>query len=862
MLKKVLSIATMLLVGAAYADILVYEGFNVADYGNITGNSTYTASSGKTTGEYTVGINTGAWAGQNGTQIKVYSADYGLNLPEALLASGQTVQGGSIGLNPGSNNSELRAQNHSFITDTLKVSDGKLYVRMLLNIDSKAAAKLSASSELTQKNGGYYGFGLCQATGGGNYYLLTSTKSALAFVIWKNENSEYVLSFSINDASNTRTTYPIITGIEFDTTYICYAEIEIGAGTDGKEIVRAGAYDIAGFAGSPLYSNIGGETDFLEIEYITDSTYPTAMAVAGPYGSVGRFRGDELLVATEYDDVFVSGGIYGIMSSGAPTFDMNNFTANYTLVSDANVLSDVYFIYDTDESFSNATTVQVGSLLASGDYVAEIAGLEPDKTYYWKLYSESEAQTGETVVGSFTTLGAPIIGEISSSVDGTTATFTIELEEAALINGLSTDVSVFYSVDGETWVETELGSAASTATLEGTVENLNYGASYQWYAVATATMDNGRITETISGTEEFLVLWPYDIYVNAAAENPVSPYSTPETATAKLADAIVVAEDGATIYVAPGVYPQAKRIVLTKGVSVVGTGSDIASVVVSNTVSAGYHNQVQQIFHINHPDAFVANLTMANGEGYETGCHGGSFYIGESGGVVSNCVAVSGYCRNNSLAAGAYLHGGLVTHTTFRKCRAGTGSANWADDRPGVLYLRNNSRAENCLIDDCSQSSPVVLVKLDGNAIMRNCTIVNSSLSATNQYCSSWSSLNFSSGTTVENVVIAGVTNTVDGAVCLPTGARSKFVNGALDGDITDLSFPEGTIVGTAEEFFTDYAAGNYRPRTGGILADKGVNYEGMALYDLTGTQNRLIGSYVDIGCYESFAAGTVLLIK
>ena len=147
---------------------------------------------------------------------------------------------------------------------------------------------------------------------------------------------------------------------------------------------------------------------------------------------------------------------------------------------------------------------------------------------------------------------------------------------------------------------------------------------------------------------------------------------------------------------------------------------------------------------------------------------------------------------------------------------------------------------------------------------MRNCTIADSSLSATNGYCKAWSTLNIASGATVQNVVIAGVTNTIDGAACPPTGSVEKFLNGAFDGDATGL--PAGTVTGTAALFFRNYAsedyAVKYQPKPGGPLYDKGANYTPMAAFDLSGAQKRKIGSHVDIGCYEANAAGTMFLIR
>lgn len=57
---------------------------------------------------------------------------------------------------------------------------------------------------------------------------------------------------------------------------------------------------------------------------------------------------------------------------------------------------------------------------------------------------------------------------------------------------------------------------------------------------------------------------------------------------------------------------------------------------------------------------------------------------------------------------------------------------------------------------------------------------------------------------------------------------------------------------GTVDEMFANYAAGNYRPKVGGLLMDKGVT-AGLSLpsVDFEGLP-RVVGKTIDIGCYES----------
>ena len=144
---------------------------------------------------------------------------------------------------------------------------------------------------------------------------------------------------------------------------------------------------------------------------------------------------------------------------------------------------------------------------------------------------------------------------------------------------------------------------------------------------------------------------------------------------------------------------------------------------------------------------------------------------------------------------------------------------------------------------------------------MRNCSIVDGSLTATSEWCTVRSPLVIGANATVQNVVVAGITNTVDNIPCLPTGTRSNFVNGAVEGDITGTTFPEGTVVGAAESFFKDYANGDYTPASGGPLYNAGANYEGMASVDLAGNP-RKVGSKVDIGCYEASSAAFIIIVR
>ena len=315
------------------AEVLVYEGFHPEDYGNVADNGMVTISTYGPTGNHTIGITNIAWNGNNTGYVKAYGANYGLALPAEMTGAGFSSLGGSIGLNPElSKNRQHRGTIHYLAGDVLKKSSGKFYIRVLLNLDSTAAGSLNPYSSFLVPSvgivlpyGAYFGFGFgngqsLPGTAGTNvndgYLAPTSMKSALSFAIWKNSSSQYVLSLVHTTSSykNGKTlndfpidlpiAHPIITGITLGKTYVCYAEVNVGAGSDGKEIIRAGAMACDAYEMRPLWAKLDGESETIEVDLMNDSVYPTCMAVSGPYGTAGGyFRADEVVVGTELGDI-------------------------------------------------------------------------------------------------------------------------------------------------------------------------------------------------------------------------------------------------------------------------------------------------------------------------------------------------------------------------------------------------------------------------------------------------------------------------------------------------------------------------------------------------------------------------------
>jgi hypothetical protein len=166
-------------------------------------------------------------------------------------------------------------------------------------------------------------------------------------------------------------------------------------------------------------------------------------------------------------------------------------------------------------------------------------------------------------------------------------------------------------------------------------------------------------------------------------------------------------------------------------------------------------------------------------------------------------------------------------------------------------------RLENSLILDNRGSATGTKDRLStiyaaSSASIINCTVIsNLARNCAGIYANG-------SSVTVKNCVMAGnfdVGNTTTNPNWMGTGS---FVACATD---DEAAINANCYIGTVGTFFKDYANGDYTPTTGGPLVNKGVNYEGMPAVDLAG-QRRLLGSRVDIGCYEGNIAGTYIHLR
>ncbi|MGN0854282.1 MAG: right-handed parallel beta-helix repeat-containing protein [Kiritimatiellia bacterium] len=436
-----------------------------------------------------------------------------------------------------------------------------------------------------------------------------------------------------------------------------------------------------------------------------------------------------------------------------------------------------------------------------------------------------------------------------------TAAFTGgEIEFTAVVSGGSGDYTLAWDLDGD---------GVTDVSTHDLVVRHAYSMAGSYSVVLSVEGVSVR-------KENFISVGPKDAYVDAASEQS-DVYKT-------IQEAYAAAVDGTTIHVAPGEYlvAGADTLKLTKGVSLVGEGSSPESVVLRQQYEfkAWYAYKTLLVAHAN---AFVANMTIADGSADNSG-DAACLHINATGGVVSNCVIRGGVVgRMQAIrASGALVENGLLTHSIIEDCTIRSLDMSNGPKAQGV-YVEGNGRLENCLIRNM-KSGIGAAVFLSGNATMRNCTVVACEAGPYVQNWGTWMETNVcygvhcAAGSVVNTVALDIARVAFDG--CLgpgtstpfdatgyaafgPAGNADRFTTCACDGS----DFGEGNFVATTADF-TNYGGGDYRPRAGGALSNHGTSIDGWEwLVDVSG-RKRVQGKAIDIGCYEGVTAGLTVFIR
>ena len=399
----------------------------------------------------------------------------------------------------------------------------------------------------------------------------------------------------------------------------------------------------------------------------------------------------------------------------------------------------------------------------------------------------------------------------------------------------------------------------------------------------------------------YIHLAPQHIYVRTDSTGGAFPYRAdiPEKAAPDLFTALTAAISGTTIHIGAGeyVWNGSNRPDVNIGVKILGATSDPKDTVIRYSKSSNNSNCM--LLKVNHPDAFVANITWQDGFVYNDGAKmpACGIHVTGNGGTISNCVikgCSASQTQNGSGVGGIRMEAGLLTHCILDDNRmynvdaANCYSGNANSRKAQGLYATGPSRIENCLFRNMNTDNCLIVLGADSKneePVMRNCTVVNCSFDfwtdnpGSNTYRMQWpcSAIECILGKgKVYNTVISNTRRRAwhhnNSGVDYPEEIYAHFTRNSryptmdggttsadLDTDArcctkcaTDSIVPiNSSCVVMSSDDFEDYAAGNFVPKLGGAIQDAGQSVPGWSgILDLAGF-GRVSGRRIDIGCYE-----------
>lgn len=413
-------------------------------------------------------------------------------------------------------------------------------------------------------------------------------------------------------------------------------------------------------------------------------------------------------------------------------------------------------------------------------------------------------------------------------------------------------------------LEWDFGDGSAKVTTTGLSVGHAYQAPGSYSLTLVVTFPSGE--KVTSSNPDMVTVIQSVYYVDSANENPAEPYDSRANAANDIKVALAFANNGSTIYIAPGDYAvpgNSGYILIDKPIKILGEGADPTDVIIRQVEGdrAWFNDQVMQI---SHADALVANVTIQDGHA-SNGGWGGDIWIKSAGGTVSNCVVRNGRFSIpvQAYTGGIYMQGGLVTHTVISNCTYNRKDGNGGQPTGRAVYINGAGRIENCLIAHNGGSGYCAVVSLNHNdAVMKNCTIVDGTASywfnhdvkdgSGNVVTNALGGVHCAKGQVVNCAILdikGPAYNDVPAKEANPwSGNAENFVNCATDGDAAI----NATCVLAGKADFKDYAGGDFVPQVKKALYDAGDDDGILATdKDLAGNP-RIFGKHVDIGCYEA----------
>ncbi len=379
------------------AELLMYEGFPTSETGYnmaATDKEKIIRDVPVITDSRVIGFKPEKWSSGTGV-IFVYGT--GLELP-ADFPNASFVGEGKIGRTGSNVGGELRSLWKGLSVDFSKET-GKLHFRCLLSCGASSLSQLANSTEASPLLPPHYvgaGWVKSSSTSSGNFEILnkTTTSHELAFVIRKNTEGVATLSLVLKGAGDSALRcVDLVSEVQGDVTYICYAEVTVGASAEGKETVQAYAAPVT----DTWDRELKGLRDAGEVELISEEAYPDRLAVAG--GQDAGYFADEFAIGTDARDVVTCVSLLPFIDECTieKTAEGQQQVRVPVLENDGTVQIQAN---DGEETITLPTQVSVnaGETAILPLNIGE-GGLLADKTYQLVALATNESGTSKRVVG-------------------------------------------------------------------------------------------------------------------------------------------------------------------------------------------------------------------------------------------------------------------------------------------------------------------------------------------------------------------------------------------------------------------------------------------------------------------------------
>ncbi|MGN1359157.1 MAG: fibronectin type III domain-containing protein [Kiritimatiellia bacterium] len=418
-----------------------------------------------TKGEYLKGT----WGGSTGVWLVNATS---LNYPESLPAMAPAGTG-AFRLQHSSGTDATGRSTAAQLVKALPDS-GVLYVSCLGQVGSKAIAALQADQA--------YAIGLADS----GTYLTTAAVSKLL------DTGGFYLGFGRcgSDAA-----LPIVQAdgvrcalseqMEPGTPYLFIARIDIGAGANGLDVIRAMAVPTAGFDGTldwcePFEADLAPETlQWLKVGGAFATNNDTAIF-------------DEFILADSLEEATSLSESLSFVYVSPENVSETSVTlfariANYSSVYDGCTLSVVY----GKSADALDTRVEVGSVSASGTYPVTLSGLDPGFVYSYRFdLVRGDEVPAQSAVYSFETAGKPTVSAwtLAQEFNSVRLAFTLNSPQ----DGLT--VRLFGGLEGSELEELKVfENVAASSPQEHLVEGLLWGKTYTFELRASYESAGGTV---------------------------------------------------------------------------------------------------------------------------------------------------------------------------------------------------------------------------------------------------------------------------------------------------------------------------------------------------------------------------------